>query len=87
MNWISIAGVSQHLQPIMYFIVVDGLAFGISSAAEVFQNQIQTALAGIPGCSNLSDDIIIFGKTQQEHAETLQNVFCRLAEKGLKLKS
>ena len=61
------------------------LAFGISSAAEVFQYQIQTALAGIPGCRNLSDDIIVFGKTQQEHDQALRNVFQRLSEKGLTL--
>ena len=61
------------------------LAFGITSAAEIFQYQIQTALAGIPGCRNLSDDIIVYGKTQQEHDATLRNVFQRLRDKGLTL--
>ena len=61
------------------------LAFGISSAAEIFQYQIQTALAGIPDCRNLSDDIIVYGKAQQEHGTTLRNVFQRLRDKGLTL--
>ena len=61
------------------------LAFGITSAAEIFQYQIQTALAGIPGCRNLSDNIIVYGKTQQEHDATLRNVFQRLRDKGLTL--
>ena len=67
----------------MDFIV--SLAFGISSTAKIFQYQIQTALAGIPGCLNLSDDIIVFGKMQQEHEKALCNVFRRFTEKGLTL--
>ena len=35
------------------------LNFGICSAAEVFQYCIQTALAGLPGVRNFSDDIIV----------------------------
>ena len=44
-----------------------------------------TALAGIPGCRNLCDDIIVYGKTQQEHDTALRNVFQRLRDKGLTL--
>ena len=63
----------------------DPVPNGISSAAGVFQYQVQTALAGIPGCRSLSDNIIIFGKTQQEHKQALCNVCQRLSEKGLTL--
>ena len=38
------------------------LNFGISSAAEIFQNTIRETLAGIPGAYNISDDILIAGK-------------------------
>ena len=61
------------------------LTFGISSAAEIFQYQIQTALAGIPGCRNRCDDILFYGKTQQEHGTALCNVFQKLRDKGLTL--
>ncbi len=43
------------------------LNFGISSAAEVFQNTIQQVLQGIPNVRNMSDDIIVYGKTREEH--------------------
>ena len=39
------------------------LSFGISSTAKIFQYQIQTAISGILGCRNLSDHIIVYGKT------------------------
>lgn len=57
------------------------LSFGISSAAEVFQNIIEQVLDRIPGTRNISDDIIIFGRTQEEHDASLAAVFQRL--KGL----
>lgn len=51
------------------------LNFGISSAAEVFQNTIQQVLHGIPNVRNISDDIIVYGKTRDEHIVSLQAVF------------
>ncbi|PIK41369.1 hypothetical protein BSL78_21779 [Apostichopus japonicus] len=61
------------------------LSFGISSAAELFQNVISQTLEGIPGVMNISDDILVFGKTTQEHDKSLALVFQRLSEKGLTL--
>ena len=37
------------------------LNFGVSSAAEVFQNAIRETLSGISGEINISDDILLFG--------------------------
>ncbi|CAL9704506.1 unnamed protein product [Knipowitschia caucasica] len=54
------------------------LNFGISSAAEVFQNTICQTLQGIDGIKNLSDDIIVYGKTQTDHDKSLTTVFQRL---------
>ncbi len=50
------------------------LNFGTSSASEIFQSTIQSAFNGISGCRNISDDLIIFGKTQIEHDQTLRTV-------------
>ena len=61
------------------------LNFGICSAAEVFQYCIQTALAGLPGVRNFSDDIIVYGKTHKEHNANLHKVFEHLRENGLTL--
>ena len=48
------------------------LLFGVNAAAKIFQNTIAEILSDIPGVRNLSDDIIIFGKTQVEHDISLQ---------------
>lgn len=61
------------------------LNFGISSAAEIFQKVIENVIQGIPGCKNLSDDIIVFGSTQEEHDTNLHLLLQRLESKGLTL--
>lgn len=61
------------------------LNFGISSAAEIFQNVIRETLEGIDGALNISDDILVFGKDHEEHNQSLRAVFQRLKEKGLTL--
>jgi len=61
------------------------LFFGISSASEVFQHTISKVLRGLPGCLNISDDILIYGKTQAEHDKNLQAVIQRLLECNLTL--
>ena len=61
------------------------LNFGVSSAAEIFQNIICETLAGTPGAINLSDDILVFGKSQEEHDQALEATFKRLRESGLTL--
>ena len=61
------------------------LKFGVSSLAEIFQNIICETLAGIPGAINLSDDILVFGKSQEENDQALEATFKRLRESGLTL--
>ena len=59
------------------------LSFGINSAAEAFQKAIEEALQGIAGARNISDDVIIFGKHQEEHDKALRNVLQRMRETNL----
>ncbi|CAB4005904.1 Transposon Ty3-I Gag-Pol poly, partial [Paramuricea clavata] len=54
-------------------------------AAEIFQNVIRETLEGIPGALNISDDILVLGKTQSAHDQSLEAVFQRLKERGLTL--
>jgi hypothetical protein len=54
------------------------LCFGLNSAAEIFQKAVSDMLKGIPGQLNMSDDIIIFTKTEEEHQRILEEVFQRL---------
>ncbi|XP_014665119.1 PREDICTED: uncharacterized protein K02A2.6-like [Priapulus caudatus] len=61
------------------------LNFGICSAAEVFQEAIRQALAGLKGGINLSDNMLVFGTDQTAHDENLRAAFQRLREKGLTL--
>lgn len=61
------------------------LNFGVTSAAEIFQNHIAELLTDISGSLNTSDDILIYGKSQEEHDQALKRVFDRLLEKNLTL--
>ena len=48
------------------------LNFGISSAAEAFQNTLSTALEGLKGVKNNSDDVIVFGQNREKHDKNLE---------------
>ena len=61
------------------------LNFGVSSAAEVFQNAIRSTLSGLNGAINISDDIMVYGATQAEHDANLCATFQRLRENHLTL--
>ena len=61
------------------------LNFGTNSASEIFQNALDNVLNGIEGCRNISDDIIIFGKTEKDHDASLQKVLEVLKANNLKL--
>ena len=62
------------------------LNFGTSSASEVFQNTMQQVLSGIKGCKNISDDIIIYGRTADEHDTALRQVFEVAKQRNLRFK-
>ena len=61
------------------------LNFGTNSASEIFQMVINELIHDIPGALNISDDVIVFGKTQAEHNAALQAVFRKFAEVNLTL--
>ena len=61
------------------------LIFGLSSASEMYQFIVQQVLHGVPGVRNISDDIIVFGKTQADHDRSLDQTLQRLRDSGLTL--
>ena len=61
------------------------LNFVTISASEIFQMVINELIRDIPGALNISDDVIVFGKTQAEHDAALQAVFWKFAEVNLTL--
>ena len=62
------------------------LLFGISAAPATFQQTIEGILQGIPNLCVYLDDILVTGKTEEDHLQTLDIVLSRLGEAGLHLK-
>ncbi len=61
------------------------LNFGTNSASEIFQNIISEQLRDIPGAFNISDDVVVFGKTQADHEKALKASFQKFADVNLTL--
>ena len=61
------------------------LNFGTNSASEIFQKVINQQIHNIPGTLNISDDVIIFGKTQADHDAALKAVFQKFSDVNLTL--
>ena len=61
------------------------LPFGVSVAPSVFQRTLESLLAGIPNVCIFLDDILVTGKTEQEHIATLRKVLQCLETAGLRL--
>lgn len=54
------------------------LTFGINSAPEIFQRIMCEMLAGIDGVVVYIDDVVVWGKTREEHDERLAKVLAAL---------
>ena len=54
------------------------LSFGINSAPEQYQNIVRQTIAGCPGANNIADDIVVHGKTTEEHDRNLVVLLNRL---------
>ena len=62
------------------------LPFGVTLAPSIFQRIMETLLQGIPGVCIYIDDILVTGKTTEEHLEHLTEVLRQLKEAGMRLK-
>ena len=58
------------------------LFFGASPASELFHNKIKEALRSLPGCISIHDNILIYGKTPEEHETNLSACLARIKAKG-----
>ena len=63
------------------------LPFGLSVSQDVFQLKIDRILEQCDGCCGISDDIIIFGTTEEEHDRRLLHFLNVARKEGLKLNS
>ncbi|KAL5517029.1 hypothetical protein EMCRGX_G002494 [Ephydatia muelleri] len=61
------------------------LPFGITSAPEHFQKRMLSILSGVEGVLCMMDDILVHGKTQEEHDSRLHEVLRRIQRSGLTL--
>lgn len=59
------------------------LQFGIHSATGIFQRQMDSRLSRIPFTVVRVDDILISGRTDEEHIANLKKVLVKLSEAGL----
>jgi len=61
------------------------LPFGISSAPEIFQKQMNEVLSDLPGVLCHVDDILVFGKDQAEHEARLHATLKKIQSAGITL--
>ena len=61
------------------------LPFGITSAPEHFQRRMSEILIDLEGVVSMMDDVLVHGRTSEEHDERLGKVIHRLQEAGLTL--
>ena len=62
------------------------LPFGLNSAPAIFQQIIDQTVAAIPGVVSYLDDLVVTGKTDQEHIINLKKALERLKTAGFRLK-
>ena len=66
-------------------LVPTRLGYGYASAPAIFQRYMETLLAGITGVGVFLDDVMVSGKTPQEHRKALEEVLRRLSDANLRL--
>lgn len=82
---------AENSRPLTTFITPYGrycfnkLPFGISSAPEHFQKRMSQILSGLDGVVILMDDVLVFGRNQDEHNARLEAVLQRIKAAGATL--
>ena len=61
------------------------LPFGVASAPELFQKRMSKLLSGLDGIVCQMDDVLIFGKTKEEHDIRLTKALDRIHSAGVTL--
>ena len=61
------------------------LPFGLKVSSEIFQKRLHLALEGLKGAQCVADDVVIYGKNNDDHDNNLRNLLTRCKEHGIKL--
>ena len=61
------------------------LPFGVCSASEVFQREMENIVEDLEGVEVIVDDLLIWASTKEEHDKRLRAVLQRARERGLRL--
>lgn len=61
------------------------LPFGVASAAAIFQRALEKLTIQVPGCINYLDDIIVTGRSREEHIRNLRELLSLLRDNGLRV--
>lgn len=64
---------------------VNRLPFGITPAPAIFQKVMDSMLKSLPGVSCYLDDILVTGRTEEEHLRNLEGVLKTLLERGVRV--
>ena len=62
------------------------LPFGVASTPSIFHRIMENVLQGLTGVCAYLDDILVSGKTPEDHMQNLEAVLERLEQAGLRLK-
>lgn len=61
------------------------LPFGIISAQDEFQRRVDETYEGLSGVAAIVDDVLVFGKTKEDHDQHLNAMLQRSRDRGVKL--
>ena len=65
--------------------VVNVLVMGLCNAGDLFESALCELLSGLPGVTNIADDILVYGSTQEEHDANVIHFLERCLEIDLHL--
>ena len=61
------------------------LPFGLKVSSEIFQQRLHHALEGLEGVRCIADDVIIWGRTDEEHDTRVRTFLNCCVDKGITL--
>ncbi len=61
------------------------LPYGLKSSQDVFQRKSDECIEGLNGVVSIVDDVIVHGRTRQEHDQNLHEALRRISGSGIKL--